>query len=59
MQDTIVVSNLTPNYYVLLGFFGLLGLVGVSTIAIVVHLWMKDRRLASHRLERSRTRRQT
>ena len=57
MQDIVAMSNLTPNDYVLLGFVGFWGLVGVGTIATVLILWMKDRRPTVQRTARTRRRR--
>jgi hypothetical protein len=57
MQAMLTMSTLTPNDYVLLGFVGFWGLVGVGIIAAAVYIWRKDRQSAAHQNFRPRRRR--
>ncbi|MET0918650.1 MAG: hypothetical protein ABWY07_09565 [Burkholderiales bacterium] len=50
-------TNLTPNDYVLLGFVGFWGLVGVGIIAAALYVWLQDRRDAARPHFTSRRRR--
>ena len=50
-------SALTPNDYVLLGFVGFWGLVGLGIISAALYIWMKDRRSVAGPHPRLRRRR--
>ena len=57
MQAILTMSTLTPNDYVLLGFVGFWGLVGVGIISAAVYVWLKDRQAAAQQHLRPRRRR--
>jgi len=53
----MTMSTLTPNEYVLVGFVGFWGLVGVGIISAAVYIWLKERQSAAHQHLRPRRRR--
>ena len=57
MQAFMTMSTLTPNEYVLVGFVGFWGLVGVGIISAAVYIWLKERQSAAHQQLRPRRRR--
>lgn len=57
MQPFMTMSTLTPNEYVLVGFVGFWGLVGVGIISAAVYIWLKERQSAAHQQLRPRRRR--
>ena len=57
MQPFMIMSTLTPNEYVLVGFVGFWGLVGVGIISAAVYIWLKERQSAAHQQLRPRRRR--
>ena len=57
MQPFMTMSTLTPNEYVLVGFVGFWGLVGVGIISAAVYIWLKERQSAADQQLRPRRRR--
>jgi|SoimicMinimDraft_11_1059739.scaffolds.fasta_scaffold18996_2 hypothetical protein len=57
MPPFMTMSTLTPNEYVLVGFVGFWGLVGVGIISAAVYIWLKERQSAAHQHLRPRRRR--
>ena len=48
MQPFMTMNTLTPNEYVLVGFVGFWGLVGVGIISAAVYVWLKERQSTAH-----------
>jgi hypothetical protein len=48
---------LTPKDFLIMGFFGIWGLVGVSIIATLLFTWLRDRQSDSRRTLRPHRRR--
>ena len=42
-MQAIMTDLLTPKDFLIMGFFGFWGLVGLSIIGTVLYLWRKDR----------------
>lgn len=56
-MQLIMSELLTPKDFLIMGFFGIWGLVGLGIIGTVLYLWMRDRHAAPETQLRPRRRR--